>query len=226
MFAYSPDNQLEDQFSANGTDELPARGFNRSSKRTIAVPVERYLFATQGSYEYMEGHRAFIEGTYASSQSETELEPFALSSADIYPTTSIVPIEFQTPDGVLRNPIVPQAIYDAATDSDSDGYRDLYFRRRLTEVGNRGNVADRDTFRVVGGFEGDIPFGDSWKYEAYYGYGQTKESQVSGGQVNVLNCRSALEAVQDLHDVDGDGDSMEAICIGDIARARVAYPST
>jgi outer membrane receptor protein involved in Fe transport len=223
-FTYSPDNELELGFDTNGTLGGPARGFNRSATRTIAVPTERYLFATQGSYEYLEGHRAFIEGTYASTQAISELEPFPLDSSEIYPVDSQMPLETLV-DGVLvKNPIVPQAIYDASTDSNGDGRRDLSFRRRLSEVGNRGSTADRDTFRVLGGFEGEIPFGESWKYEAYYGYGQTKEAQISGGQVNVLNFRSALEAVADVNDIDGDGNTAEAICASADARAEGCVP--
>ena len=115
-------------------------------------------------------------------------------------------------------------IYDAATDVNGDGARDLSFRRRLSEVGNRGSTADRDTFRVLGGFEGEIPVGENWKYEAFYAYGQTKEAQISGGQVNVLNFRSALEAVADVNDIDGDGDTAEAICASADARAEGCVP--
>jgi outer membrane receptor protein involved in Fe transport len=140
VFTYSPDNDLELGFDTNGSAGGPARGFNRSSKRTIAVPTERYLFATQGSYEYMEGHRAFIEGTYASTQAISELEPFPLDSSEIFPVDAQMPLESLVDGVMVKNPIVPQQIYDAATDVNGDGRRDLSFRRRLSEVGNRGST--------------------------------------------------------------------------------------
>jgi outer membrane receptor protein involved in Fe transport len=230
-YTFNPDNTLKEGFDTNGAGG-PPDGFNRSAKRLIALPIERYLFATQGSYEYAEGHSVFIEGTYASSQSVTDLEPFPLDSSSIYPRDSLMPIETFYEGAMRVNPFIPQAIVDATADETTnpdgtaapDGRRDLAFRRRLSEIGNRGNVADRDTFRVVGGFQGDLPFGEDWKYEAFYGYGQTKEAQVSGGQVNVLNFRSALEAVPDVTDLDADGDTSEAICASADARAEGCVP--
>jgi iron complex outermembrane receptor protein len=220
-------------WSTNGSATCDATGFNRSAFRTIAIPTERYLAAVSGDYEIVENHSAFIEATYASTQATTVLEPFALGSEDIYPSTGgQVPIEFpvyvDNGNGTytrqyLRNPMVPQYAYDQAADEDGDGAKDLYFTRRLAEIGNRGNVADRDTFRLVGGLQGRF-LDNAWTYEAYYSYGQTKESQTSSGQVNVLNFKNALEAVADVNDVDGDGNTSEAICLSAEARAQGCVP--
>ena len=56
-------------WDTNGTNTA-ATGFNRSQYRTIAVPVERYLFAGRGSFEIADNHSAFFEGTYVSTQVE------------------------------------------------------------------------------------------------------------------------------------------------------------
>lgn len=210
-------------WSTNGTDTLPATGFNRSEFRTIAVPTQRYLLGATADYEFAQGHRAFLEGTYAQTQTKTEIEPFPLGAEDIFPATGgQVPAEFNVGGTVLRNPVVPDAIYSLLTDTDGDGLRDYYFTRRLSEVGNRGNTADRDTFRVVTGVDGDLTA--AWSYNVYAGFGSTKESQVSGGQVNVLTFKSALEAVPDVDDVDGDGNTTEAICLDPGARAQGCVP--
>jgi outer membrane receptor protein involved in Fe transport len=200
-----------------------ATGFNRSAYRTIAVPLERYLFATRGSYEFTENHSAYMEGTYASAHAVSEIEPYPLSSDDLYAATfGQVPIEFMY-EGALRvNPTLPSYIVDTAEDEDGDGLRDYYFTRRLAEVGGRGSIVDRDTFRVVAGVEGSL-FGN-WSYDAYYAYGQTKEAQTGAGQVNVPSFRNALEAVPDVTDVDGDGDVTEAICMNAQARAEGCVP--
>jgi outer membrane receptor protein involved in Fe transport len=234
-FTYDANNNLLTGWSTNGTATRAANGYNRSAMRTIALPVERYLFASRGDFEWTDNHKVFFEGTYASSQVKTELEPYALGAEDIYPATGgQVPVEFEvfTPGAVagqftrtvLRNPVVPTAIYNAATDTDADGLRDIYFTRRMSDVGNRGSVADRDTFRVLGGFQGELDYGRGWSYEAFYAYGQTKEAQTSGGQVNVLNFRNALEAVPDVGDIDGDGNRTEAICRDANARAQGCVP--
>jgi hypothetical protein len=122
----------------------------------------------------------------------------------------------------VRNPIIPQTLFDLMTDTDGDGMKDYYFTRRLSEFGNRGNVADRDTFRIATGLKGT--FLKAWDYDAYVAYGATKESQVSGGQVNVLNFRNALESVPDVNDVNGNGNTTEAICRDANARAQGCVP--
>src|SRR5258706_1958570 len=213
-------------WSTNGPngDGVGATGFNRSAFRTIAVPTERYLLATRGNFEFTDNHSAFLESTYASAQTTSKLEPFPLSSAQISPGTGgLIPAEFMVNGVLTRNPLVPDQIYNNASDQDGDGLRDYSFTRRLSEVGNRGQTADRDMFRIVAGFEGTVF--NNWKYEAFYSYGQSKESQVSGGQVNVQNFLNALMAVPDVNDVNGNGNTTEPICVDANARAEGCVPA-
>jgi len=216
-------NGNEVGWTTNGNATTPARGFNRQQFRTIAIPLERYLFSTKGELAFSENHSAFMEATYAQTQTRTRLEPFPFDTAATHPASGgQVPAEFRVGNRVLANPIIPQSLLAQMTDTDGDGLRDYFFSRRLSEVGTRGSAADRDTFRVVAGAKGSI-FG-AWDYDAYLGYGATKESQVNSGQVNVLTFRSALEAVPDVDDADGDGDRTEAICLDANARAQGCVP--
>jgi iron complex outermembrane recepter protein len=211
-------------WNTNGSATEAATGYNRSAVRTIAVPIERYLFAGRGSFEYTENHSAFFEGTYASSDSTSKLEPFPLGAESIYPAVGgQTPAEFLVNGVLTRNPLVPDEVFNTAADEDGDGLRDYYFTKRLSDFGARGNNAKRDTFRVVGGLEGAFA-SDRWHYEGFYAFGQTKEAQTSGGQVNVLNFRSALEAIPDADDVDGDGNTTEAICLDPNAREFGCVP--
>ncbi|HEX8388884.1 MAG TPA: TonB-dependent receptor plug domain-containing protein, partial [Sphingomonas sp.] len=72
QFTFGPGNLLERGFSANGGPisaaqatacgvapgtALPTRGFNRQNFRTIAVPVERYLFASRMHYDLTDAIR-------------------------------------------------------------------------------------------------------------------------------------------------------------------------
>jgi iron complex outermembrane receptor protein len=212
-------------FSTNGPagDGVGATGFNRSQFRSIAIPTERFLLAGKGEYNFSENHSAFFEGTYAATQTKTELEPFPLGAEAIYPDSGgQVPAEFMLGGTKVRNPIIPQTLFDLMTDTDGDGMKDYYFTRRLSEFGNRGNVADRDTFRIATGLKGN--FLKAWDYDTYVAYGATKESQVSGGQVNVLNFRNALESVPDVNDINGNGNTSEAICQDANARAQGCVP--
>ena len=228
--ANGPDGGVS--FDANGNvipwdtngDAGAATGYNRSALRLIAVPIERYLFAGRGSFDFTENHGVFFEGTYASSNSSSTIEPFGLAAEDIVPATGgLIPVEFDVNGTLVRNPVVPDAVFGTAADEDGDGLRDFYFTKRLSDFGNRGTHARRDTFRVVGGLRG--AFSDErWNYEVFYANGQTKEAQTSSGQVNVLNFRNALEAIADVEDVDNDGDVAEAICRDPNARLQGCVP--
>ena len=215
-------------FSTNGPagDGVGATGFNRQEFRTLAIPTERFLFAGKGDYNYATDHSAFMEGTYAATKTKTQLEPFPLDSNNIYPVLGAsrgrAPAEGLVNGVIVRNPVVPDGIYNLLADRDGDGLRDYGFTRRLSEVGNRGNVADRGTFRVVAGLKGSLL--KTWDYEVYASYGSTTESQVSSGQVNVLNFRNALDAVADVNDVNGNGNRTEGICRDANARAQGCVP--
>jgi iron complex outermembrane receptor protein len=182
-------------WSTNGNATTAATGFNRSAFRAIAVPTERYLLAASGNLALSENHNVFFEGNYASTRVSSTIEPFALAAENIYPATNgQVPAESVVNGVAVRNPLVPQYLYDRISDTDGDGLRDYYFTRRLSEVGTRGSDADRDTFRLATGLKGSLM---EWNYELYGVYGSTKEAQNSTGQVNVLNFRNALEAIPD-----------------------------
>ncbi|MDR8524329.1 TonB-dependent receptor [Shewanella fidelis] len=207
QYTYNKAGELQEGWSTNGSDTMEANGFNRMDYRTIAIPTERYLLAMSGKYEFTEGWNAFMEGTYAATQTTTRLEPFPMASDAVYSASGgQMPLEYEqyivsaTNPGeyertLVRNAFVPDAIFDSATDTDGDGIKDIFFTRRLSDIAARGNTADRDTFRIVAGIDGEITEG--WYTDVYYGYGQTKESQVGSGQFNSLNFRSALEAVED-----------------------------
>ena len=216
-------------FSTNGPagDGVGATGFNRQEFRTLAVPTERFVFASKGEIAINDNHSAFIEGNYAQSKTKTQIEPFPLDSASstggLYPASGRGPAEFRVGNQILANPLIPAGLLALMTDTNGDGLRDYSFTRRLSEVGNRGATADRDTFRVVSGVKGSI-FG-SWDYDAFLAYGSNTESQVSGGQVNVLNFRNAMEVVPDVNDVNGNGNLTEAICLDANARRQGCVPA-
>ncbi|RKF19000.1 TonB-dependent receptor [Altericroceibacterium spongiae] len=235
QFTYSPDGNLQDCFTTNGdscgTDGVGPNGFNRQNYRTLAVPVKRYLFATRGNYELNDNLSFIFEGTYNKTTSSRIIEPFALSSdgsTGVYPDSGVMPIEnYVVQNGVasiVSNPLVPSAIAAAATDTDGDGLRDIGFARRLLEFGNRTGSTDRDFYRFVVGFEGEI-LDDRFHWDASYNYGRVDESQRSSGQVNVANFRNALAVMQDVNDVDGDGATDDMVCINAEARANGCVPA-
>jgi outer membrane receptor protein involved in Fe transport len=204
-------------WSTNGSATQAATGFNRSEYRTIAVPTERYLFATNGTLKLNDNHNAFFEGTYAATKVDTNIEPYPLDSASIFPATGgVVPAETLVGGVKIRNPLVPQYLWDRIGDADEDGLKDYRFTRRLSEFGPRHSTVNRGTLRLATGLKGTLPFTTDWNYEAFVSYGRTTESQSSTGQVNVMSMRNALQAIPD-----GKGGAM---CADQHAREEGCVP--
>ena len=159
--AHSTRRKNDPPFSTNGADVNGdgrpdgdgATGFNRSGLRTIAVPTDRNLFAAVGEYEWTKGHSTYFEGNYARTKTTSELEPFPLDSAQLFPGTGgIIPAQFMVGGALLvNNPMIRPDIFALLTDRDGDGAVDYNFTRRLSEVGNRGDEATRNTFRTMAG---------------------------------------------------------------------------
>lgn len=235
-FTYDPDGNLQDCFTTNGPtcastigSGTGPNGFNRQDFRTLAVPVERYLFAARANYALSDNVSVFAEGTFNKTTSSRIIEPFPLESGGangIYPTDGGYNVENYLPgtSTIVANPFVPAEILAAATDSNGDGLRDIGFARRLSEFGGRTGSTSRDFYRFVVGLEGGL-FDDKFSWDISYNYGDVSENQVSSGQVNVINFRDALAVRSEVGDENGNGIAGEAICIDPEARANGCAPA-
>lgn len=208
-------------FSTNGpnVDGVGATGYNRNAIRTIAVPTDRMLFATNGEHQVNDMVTAYFEGTYSATRTVSQLEPFAIDSSSgaspIYGVGVWVPAESMVNGVKVKNPLIPQALFNLFTDKDGDGLKDYQFTRRMSDVANRGNIADRDTFRFLTGVKGDLT--KTWTYDAYVSYGYTREAQTGTGQVNAANFRYALEVIPDANG--------NPVCKDPVARAQGCKPA-
>ena len=194
---------ISDGTGADGTVvpwDTATYGFNRQQFRRYTVPTERYLISTLFDYQINSGVNAFAEATFAQTRTESEIEPYPHSYSDL--NIAGIPVD---------NPFVPQAIRDAVL---AAGDTDVQYFRRMTEVGQRGATATRNTYRFLVGLEGDV--GEKYNWQTYFGYGRMDDSQQGGGQINVANMREALNVVDD-----GTGNF---VCASAFARAEGCVP--
>ena len=190
LFTFNPDNSLVTGFPTG-------YGFNRNAVRRISTPVERYIGNVIGKYEIADHITAFVEGTYVKSEASSQIEPYALDSANDLGTFSTNP-NF-TGGYRIDNPFIPASIAAqiAARNSDADPTNDVTeigFRRRQNDVFSRSNRNSRDTFRIAGGLRGD--FADKWKYEVSYVYGQLKDHTTTE-DLDLSKYTQAVDAVRD-----------------------------
>ncbi len=190
---------------ANGTvvpffDNFDQFGFNRQAFRRYTVPTERYLISSLLDYQMSEGVNTFVEATFAqtrTSSNSSRLRPQRATSG--------------SPASPVDNPFVPQEIRDAVLAAGDDV---IQYRRRMTEVGERGATATRNTYRFLVGLEGDVA--EKYNWQTYFGYGRMDDAQQGGGQINVLNMREALNVVDD-----GAGN---LVCANPVAVAEGCVP--
>ena len=235
-WTFDPNGNLQDCWTTNGPtctatvgSGTGPNGFNRQDYRTLAVPVERYLFAAAGNYTLTDDVNFFFEGTFNKTSSARQIEPFAFQSdgsTGAYPTGGRMPIENYLPgtNTIVANPFVPAELLAAASDLDGDGLRDVGFTRRLLEFGPREGTTERDFYRMVVGFDGTLA-DEQFRWDVSYNYGQVSENQVSNGQVNVVNFRDAAAVRAEVGDENGNGIAGEAICIDPEAVANGCVPA-
>ncbi|WP_083671912.1 TonB-dependent receptor domain-containing protein [Sphingomonas montana] len=208
-------------------------GFDRTPFQGISVPLERRIFAGRVNYEVSSGISLFGEGTYANVTSRALLEP-----SPLVPTGALglfrqgngrynIEQVVTNPGNPLQstrviNPLVPTGLYNVATDTNGDGFRDIAVSRRLAEFGQRFGTFDRTTLRMVVGAEGKI--GSNWNWEASYNWGKTKASSSLSGLINQDRAVLALDAVPDVYDANRNGNTTEAICASVEARAQGCVP--
>ena len=208
-------------------------GFNRTPYDAIAVPVERRLFAARANYEVSDTVNVFMEGNYGNTKARSQLEPSPLVATG---TLGIfrqgngrynIEQVFANPNNPAQsqrviNPLVPAGLYNVATDTNGDGFRDVAVSRRLLEFGPRIGLFDRTQFRAVVGLEGKIA--DKWNWEVSYNYGKTSASSTFGGLINQDRVIQALNVVPDVYDLNSNGNRSEAICASAEARAQGCVP--
>ncbi len=156
-----------------GTDLVPFISpedqYNYQPENYLFTPSERYNVFSSGSYKVTNNVRAFFEATFMNRKSDQRLAP--------EPFISFAPISAQS----VYNPY---------------GMTFLGYNRRLSEFGARRSLQDIDSFRVVGGVDGELPANlpgiGEWKWELSYNFGRTKGTQLNEGNLIVSRLANAL----------------------------------
>ncbi|MBB4631141.1 TonB-dependent receptor domain-containing protein [Sphingosinicella soli] len=127
-------------------------GVNATADNVGSVPSERYAAFGRLTFDATDSLKIFAEINYSKIQSR-------------FPTLS------RTEQLTIRadNPFIPESVRDVMI---SEGIPSFVMGRSLNDYA-RGDIdMDIDTLQAVFGAEGS--FGDSWKWDAYYSHGRTK----------------------------------------------------
>jgi outer membrane receptor protein involved in Fe transport len=156
----------------------PEDRFNFSPFNNLQLPLERWTLSALGTYQVTDGIELFFEGTFANNRINRTLAPTPFSEGG-----------FQLD---LRNPFIPQALVDVFSqiDDDGDSIVSTGVRRRTLEAGNRVSADNRNLYRFVTGFRGDL--GDSASWEVFYNFGRSEETQRQEGNIVISRFQQGL----------------------------------
>lgn len=150
-------------FDSSGVPRLfvdPDDRFNTAGQTALQAPMERYSANAFGHYDVSENFRTMFEFNYSRSKPVQK-------RSDVF--ASFVDVNVDRPD------IAPELSTLLASDYDPDGDGVASFRllRRFNvEQGQAVRINERDFYRGLIGFEGDI--GGGWAWTADYSYGTTE----------------------------------------------------
>lgn len=172
--------------------------------------LQRFSINAKADYDLTEWATFFVEGKFVNTQSRSEGQPafdFGTGELIIFPD----------------NPLLDSSVVDFLNDNN---LAQLEIRRFHVDAGQRGEANERQTHRMVFGFEGDfeVPgLGRDWKYELAYTYGRTTQTLVANN--NRVNDRffAAIDAVTD---VNGDfGNPGDVVCRVQLQQALGQTPT-
>lgn len=145
----------------------------------------RYTGGVFADYEVSEAFHPYMEFMFTDDQSNAQFGPSGAFGVPIS-----VPCSGSAGAYTSTNPLVPQAILNAACPAAVDGVATIKVRRRNVEGGGRINDFHHTAYRMVAGVQGKID--EHWSYDVYGQYGSTIYQQNLGNYLSNQRMTNAL----------------------------------
>lgn len=155
-------------------------------KENVVPNVEQFNVNLNLNYEFSSAFKPFIESKFVRTK--------ASDVNNVNSFNDTIPIRLDNPfiPAELRSAI--DAYYLANPGADpADGQ--IILSRDNTDFGDNRREVERDTYRIVGGVQGDL--GNTWRYEASLNYGRTKETTIEQNRRLEDRFYAAVDAVRD-----------------------------
>jgi outer membrane receptor protein involved in Fe transport len=174
-----------DLFSAPGVlNELtPTDMFNEGQYARVQIPARKRMFATGLTYELHDRVKLYTQGIYIREENDVRRAPYP---ADLSGESIGIDNPFLAPD---------TRTYLASLDTDADGFVQIPgLARRLVELGRRAEINERDSYRLMGGFELDI--GRGWKLDTSAIYSESNFQIHTEGFAGNARLSQALDVIE------------------------------
>lgn len=169
---------------------LPGDAYNTQAQGIYSTgPSERYGFYGRFAYEVADGLEFHIDGLYNRRKSNQLFSPVLL---DIGGTAGTVR-GFAIPNNHLFNPFgtangVPSA--NALAFAANSAFR---IRKAMSDVGNRDNIQDVETYRIAAGLDGEFRLlGNVWRWDVFGSYARNAIQSTALNGINYDNLFLAL----------------------------------
>jgi outer membrane receptor protein involved in Fe transport len=174
----------------NGFSGREGRNFN------VYPKLDRYSVNLIGHYTISEAFEPFIEAKYVRTETNRYGSPAFFQGSTIGGGQDLRERpRFDNPFLSAAAKATFQAARAAAGLAPATAATRLVLRKNLLELGNREEVATRETYRIVGGSTGT--FNDDWKYEVSLNYGEFREKTKVLGNLNQNRFLLAMDSVRD-----------------------------
>jgi iron complex outermembrane receptor protein len=160
--------------------------YNFEPDNILVLPMERWSVYSHFDLELDEHFKPYAQAMFTNYNALQELAPTPASG-----TTG-----FTIP---LTNPFLPAQLATlAATRVDNpatpanEATAPITFSKRFNDLGGRTGYNNHDVWQMTAGFKGDIT--SSWRYDAYYSYGRSVQTELQGGNVRRDRTQALLNA--------------------------------
>jgi outer membrane receptor protein involved in Fe transport len=178
-----PENGLVDDRAAGGS---PLFGLGASGlEGAMLLPgLERYTANLLVNADLSEAFQPFLEAKYVRiNANQTSTQPTFIASS-LNPIFSI------------NNPFLTTQARNTLLTILAPGATTFQMQRFNIDIGTRAEQHRRETFRIVGGFGGNISSTGNLHYEVSVNYGRTSTYYATGGNVDVAKFNNATNAVK------------------------------
>lgn len=173
----------------------PAQTFNFGPFNFFQRPSERFQLYSKATYEFMDGHEAFLDVGYTETTSDAQIAPSASFGIGAYQVNCDNPF-IQDPvvagGGSIATDVFGCSAADIAAGNLASG---LTASHRNVEGGPRNSRLENRAFRMVGGLRGQL--GENWDYEVFGQYSATTDENTSTNDFIVANLQQAFLATTD-----------------------------
>jgi outer membrane receptor protein involved in Fe transport len=175
-----PNNCVRDLRPFGSNNCVGGQGSSLRLTGQLLPKLERKAINLLAHFDVSDAFQPFVEAKFVRTDGNQEGQPTSI--ANLQGTYSI------------NNPFLTAQARDTLVRSLAAGATTFSIQRFNVDFGGRGENLRRDTFRIVGGVEGD--FNDDWHYELSANYGHLDTHLDALNRVLIQNFRNSADAVR------------------------------